>query len=120
MQDDVGGLQIRHDGKWVSVDPVPGTVVVNTGDIVQVWSNDQYTAPLHRVIASRDRDRYSLPYFFNPRYSCNYAPVPGLLSEQEKARYSSINWGHFRRQRQHGDYGNYGEEIQISNYRTSA
>jgi len=117
LQDDVGGLQIRHDGKWIPVDPVPGTVVVNTGDIVQVWSNDQYTAPLHRVVASRGRDRYSLPYFFNPRYSCDYSPVPGLLSEPEKARYSPINWGHFRRERQHGDYGNYGEEIQISDFR---
>jgi isopenicillin N synthase-like dioxygenase len=118
LQDDVAGLQIHLDGKWVPVDPVPGTLVVNTGDIAQVWSNDRYTAPLHRVVASRDRDRFSLPYFFNPRYSCNYAPVPGLLTGQERAHYSPINWGHFRRERQHGDYGDYGQEIQIADFRT--
>jgi isopenicillin N synthase-like dioxygenase len=120
LQDEVAGLQVHHGGEWIPVDPVPGTVVVNTGDIVQVWSNDQYTAPLHRVVASRDRDRYSLPYFFNPRYSANYAPVPGLLSEQSPARYSPINWGHFRKERQHGDYGDFGEEIQISDFRITA
>ncbi|MDX1556601.1 MAG: 2-oxoglutarate and iron-dependent oxygenase domain-containing protein [Xanthomonadales bacterium] len=41
LQDDVPGLQIRLDGQWIPVDPVPGTLVVNTGDIVQVWSNDR-------------------------------------------------------------------------------
>ncbi len=120
LQDEVAGLQIHHGGEWIPVDPIPGTVVVNTGDIVQVWSNDRYTAPLHRVVASRNKDRYSLPYFFNPSYSANYAPVPGLLSESEPARYSPINWGHFRKERQHGDYGDYGQEIQISDFRIPA
>jgi isopenicillin N synthase-like dioxygenase len=119
LQDDVAGLQIHLDGEWIPVDPIPGTLVVNTGDIVQVWSNDRYTAPLHRVIASQDRDRYSLPYFFNPRYSCRYAPLPGLLSEHDPAHYSPIHWGHFRKERQHGDYGDYGQEIQISDFRVS-
>lgn len=117
LQDNVPGLQIRLDGEWVPVDPKPGTLVVNTGDIVQVWSNDRYTAPLHRVVASRERDRYSLPYFFNPRYACNYAPLPGLLDDADPAHYSPINWGHFRKERQHGDYGDYGQEIQISDFR---
>jgi isopenicillin N synthase-like dioxygenase len=117
LQDDVPGLQIYLDGDWLPVDPVPGTLVVNIGDIAQVWSNDRYTAPLHRVVASRDRDRYSLPYFFNPRYSCNYAPIPGLVTGQEPPHYSPINWGRFRRERQLGDYGDYGKEIQIADFR---
>jgi isopenicillin N synthase-like dioxygenase len=119
LQDEVPGLEIRLDGEWVPVEPRPGTLVVNTGDIVQVWSNDRYTAPLHRVVSSRDRDRYSLPFFFNPRYACNYAPLPALLSGADPARYSAINWGHFRKERQHGDYGDYGQEIQISDFRLS-
>jgi len=117
LQDEVPGLQIRLDGDWIPVDPIPGTLVVNIGDIAQVWSNDRYTAPLHRVVASRNRDRYSLPYFFNPRYTCNYAPIQGLLNDQNPPRYSAINWGHFRKERQHGDYGDYGQEIQISDFR---
>ena len=120
LQDEVPGLEIYLDGSWVPVDPIPGTLVVNTGDIVQVWSNDRYKAPLHRVLASRDKDRYSLPYFFNPRYSCRYAPVPGILEKGETPHYRPIHWGHFRKERQHGDYGDYGQEIQIADFRIEA
>ncbi|NND44610.1 MAG: hypothetical protein HKN58_04760 [Xanthomonadales bacterium] len=117
LQDDVGGLEIRADGEWMPVPPVPGTLVVNIGDIVQVWSNDQYQAPLHRVVASRDRDRYSLPFFFNPDYAAHYAPLPEAVAEGDSAHYAPISWSHFRHERQHGDYGDYGEEIQISDFR---
>lgn len=117
LQDQVGGLEIHHGGAWVPVPAVPGTLVVNIGDIVQVWSNDRYHAPLHRVVASARRDRYSLPYFFNPVYATDYAPLPEQTGPDRPARYASINWGHFRRERQHGDYGDYGSEIQISDFR---
>ena len=98
------------------VKPRPHSLVVNIGDIVQVWSNDRYQAPLHRVVASTQRSRYSVPYFFNPAYEANYEPLPEAIGEGETARYSPINWGHFRNQRQHGDYGDYGDEIQVSDY----
>jgi len=117
LQDQVGGLQVFHGGRWIDVDPVPGTLVVNIGDIVQVWSNDRYRAPLHRVVASTSADRYSLPYFFNPVYTATYAPLPQQTGRQRPARYREIHWGHFRFERQHGDYGDYGAEIQIADYR---
>ena len=118
LQDEVGGLQIRQGGEWIDVPPMPGTMVVNIGDIVQVWSNDLYQAPLHRVVASARRDRYSLPYFFNPVYEANYSPLAQQTGPDRPARYGQINWGHFRRERQHGDYGDYGDEIQISDFLT--
>ncbi len=117
LQDGVGGLQVRHQGAWIDVEPVPGTIVVNIGDIVQVWSNDRYPAPLHRVVASTASDRYSLPYFLNPVYEATYAPLPQQIGAGRPARYREIHWGHFRHERQHGDYGDYGAEIQISDYR---
>jgi isopenicillin N synthase-like dioxygenase len=117
LQDEVGGLEILHGDSWWPVPPIPGTLVVNIGDIVQVWSNDQYQAPLHRVVASKTRDRYSLPFFFNPVYEANYAPLPETTGTREPPHYRPINWGHFRHERQHGDYGDYGDEIQISDFR---
>ena len=47
-QDDVASLQVLHDGAWVLVEPSAGALVVNLGDMLQVWSNDRYEAPLHR------------------------------------------------------------------------
>lgn len=117
LQDEVGGLQIHHEGEWIDVPPVTGTLVINIGDIVQVWSNDLYRAPLHRVVASTRHDRYSVPFFLNPVYEADYAPLEGQYGPQRPARYRPINWGEFRYHRQHGDYGDYGEEIQISDFR---
>lgn len=117
LQDEVGGLQIRHGGEWIDVPPVPGTLVINIGDIVQVWSNDRYQAPLHRVVASARQDRFSIPFFLNPVYEAHYAPLDSLLGPSQPPRYRPINWGEFRFQRQHGDYGDFGHEIQVSDFR---
>jgi isopenicillin N synthase-like dioxygenase len=117
LQDQVGGLEVLIGDLWTPVEPKPGTLIVNIGDIVQVWSNDAYRAPLHRVVASASADRYSLPFFFNPSYATTYAPLDGMSANQSQAHYRPINWGNFRKERQHGDYGDYGSEIQISDFR---
>jgi len=36
LQDDIGGLQVVHENKWVNVDPIHGAIVVNIGDLLQV------------------------------------------------------------------------------------
>ena len=46
--------------------PRPGALIVNIGDMVQVWSNGLYPAPVHRVLAMDKRERVSAPYFHNP------------------------------------------------------
>jgi isopenicillin N synthase-like dioxygenase len=53
LQDDQPGLEVRRHGRWHLVQPLDGALVVNIGDIVQVWSNDRYAAALHRVISTR-------------------------------------------------------------------
>ncbi|MDX1412194.1 MAG: 2OG-Fe(II) oxygenase family protein, partial [Nitrospirales bacterium] len=103
-----------------SVEPMAGALVVNIGDIVQVWSNDRYRAPLHRVLPSAARDRYSLPFFLNPSYEAEYSPLPELTNESSPPRYRTINWGEFRWNRQQGDFADYGSENQISDYRIPA
>ena len=120
LQDQVGGLQVRGDDGWVDVTPTPGAIVVNTGDVMQVWSNDRYTAALHRVLPRATQDRYSLPYFFNPSYETDYAPLPGSIGEGEHARYRTINWGRFRQARADGDFADYGSEVQIADFAVSS
>jgi isopenicillin N synthase-like dioxygenase len=117
LHDEVSALEINRDSQWILVEPVIGALVVNIGDIVQVWSNDRYPAPIHRVRASTTRERYSLPFFFNPVYDAVYAPLAALTNEQSPPRYRPIAWGDFRWKRQQGDYADYGSENQISDYR---
>ena len=36
LQDHIGGLQVLHENRWIDVSPVPGALVVNIGDLLQV------------------------------------------------------------------------------------
>ncbi|MEP1124308.1 MAG: 2OG-Fe(II) oxygenase family protein [Ilumatobacter sp.] len=116
LQDEVGGLQVALDDGWIDVEPIPGALVVNTGDMMQVWSNDRYRAAMHRVLPRSGVERSSLPYFFNPSYSTVYSPLPGSIAPGDTAHYRPINWGDFRRARADGDYADIGTEIQISHF----
>ena len=111
LQDGIGGLQVFHAGQWHNVTAVPGAFTINIGDMTQVWSNDLYRAPVHRVLAMDRCERISIPYFYNPSYETVVAPLLG------EPRYAPILWGEFRGRRADGDFADYGTEVQISDYR---
>ncbi len=111
------GLQVLKDGDWRPVDPVPGGLIVNIGDMAQAWSNDAYRAPLHRVLAMETEERLSLAFFFNPSYSAVISPLPATVRGDAPARYRDIPWSEFRRRRADGDFADYGAEVQIGDYR---
>jgi isopenicillin N synthase-like dioxygenase len=115
-QVDEPGLEVFRNGAWHLVALRPDAMVINIGDMVQVWSNDRYRAALHRVRANDTRSRMSAPFFLNPAYAADYAPLPSTVDERHPPRYRSINWGEFRHLRASGDYADQGEEVQISHY----
>lgn len=112
QQDGTTGLQFWKDNQWLTATADPTVLLVNLGDMLQVWTNDEYKAPLHRVLANSKASRLSAPYFLNPSYDCDCMPL-----NSGKPRYRTINWGEFRRRRADGDYADYGSEVQISDYR---
>ncbi len=116
LQDEVGGLQVYKDGNWHDVPSVKGALVINTGDMMQVWSNDVYRAAIHRVLAMDARDRYSIPFFYNPAAGTVVSPLPAVVTEQNPAHYRSIKWSEYRGSRTDGDYADYGTEVQISQF----
>jgi isopenicillin N synthase-like dioxygenase len=117
LQDQVSGLQVYRDGFWYDIPTVEGAMVINTGDMMQVWSNDIYKAAIHRVLAMDTQERYSIPFFFNPASNCKVSPLPSVVDEQNPSRYRAIEWGSFRGKRSDGDYADYGTEVQIAQYR---
>jgi isopenicillin N synthase-like dioxygenase len=116
LQDDEPGLEVYRDGVWHLVEPRRDALVVNIGDIVQVWSNDRYRAALHRVRASAGTERFSAPFFLNPSFEARYEPLPTMIDVEHPARYRAIPWGEFRMRRAAGDYADVGEEVQIHHY----
>ncbi len=117
LQDDVGGLQVHRNDQWHNIPPVMGAFVINTGDMMQVWSNDNYLAPTHRVLAMDNCDRYSIPFFLNPAANASVSPLPSVVSDSRPGAYRPIDWAEFRGKRTDGDYADYGTEVQISQYR---
>ena len=113
---DQPGLEVFHEGEWKLVEPRRDALVINIGDIVQVWSNDLYRAALHRALVRPDVERFTSAFFLNPPYSADYAPLPSVIDAGHPARYRAINWGEFRSRRTAGDYANAGEYAQISQY----
>jgi len=117
LQDKVSGLQVYREGYWHNIQPVPGAMVINIGDMMQVWSNDTYHAAIHRVLAMDSIARYSLPFFFNPSASSQVSPLPTVVNEQRPSHYNTIEWSSYRGLRTDGDFADYGTEVQISQFR---
>jgi isopenicillin N synthase-like dioxygenase len=75
-QDGVEGLQARHrSGDWLDVPAREGTLAVNFGKVLELWSGGQFRATEHRVIGS-GRERRSIPYFHEARADARIAPLP--------------------------------------------
>jgi isopenicillin N synthase-like dioxygenase len=119
LQDQTGGLQTesREEG-WIDVPPSPGTIVVNLGDSLQVWTNDKYRAAVHRVTPMTDSDRYSIPFFLHPSFDAVIEPIPELC--EGAPLYRPFTWREFGIGRANDNYADVGaDDIQISNYRVA-
>ncbi|XP_043696032.1 1-aminocyclopropane-1-carboxylate oxidase homolog 4-like [Telopea speciosissima] len=97
LQDQIGGLQVKHGEHWVNVQPVPGALVINIGDILQVISNDGYRSVEHRVLANHLlQPRISIAIFFNPsKREDLYGPLPELISQDKPALYRPFTLSEF-------------------------
>ena len=76
-QDEVGGLRIqRLNGEWAAVPPIPGTLVVNVGDLLERWSRRRYRSTPHCVVNSSGRERLSLVLAYDPDFETLVDPCP--------------------------------------------
>ncbi|BCJ55987.1 hypothetical protein Asp14428_74620 [Actinoplanes sp. NBRC 14428] len=83
VRDDNGGLQVAvRDGHFVEVPVLPGAFVVNLGELLEVATRGYVRATLHRVVRPAPGvDRYSIPFFYNPRLDATMQPLPSPYVE---------------------------------------
>ncbi|XP_010538868.1 PREDICTED: protein DMR6-LIKE OXYGENASE 2-like [Tarenaya hassleriana] len=95
LQDDVSGLQVFRNGKWVSVHPVPNTFIVNIGDQMQVISNDKYKSVLHRAVVNSEKERISIPTFYCPSPDAVVGPADELITDLSPSVYRSFSYSEY-------------------------
>jgi isopenicillin N synthase-like dioxygenase len=87
---DVPGLAVRlPSGKWFPPPIIPGTFLINLGNIMRRWSNDRFLSTPHGVLNESGIDRYSIAYFHSPNPDSVIEPVPTCTGSDNPPRYPS-------------------------------
>ncbi|CAI9272165.1 unnamed protein product [Lactuca saligna] len=98
IQDDdvVGGLEVmKNSGEFIAVDPLPGTLFVNLGDMATVWSNRRFCNVKHRVQCKEAKIRFSIASFLSgPREAVE--PPPELVDDEHPRVYVATTYEEYR------------------------
>lgn len=74
--DPVGGLEVMlRDGTWITAECPPDAMVVNVGDMLELWSGGRLVSTPHRVFNKSGGARQSFPFFYKPRWDVMIEPL---------------------------------------------
>ncbi|GLT91541.1 hypothetical protein SLE2022_094240 [Rubroshorea leprosula] len=98
LQDNTGGLQVLHQNQWQDLPCVPGSLVINNGDLMQLITNGKFKAARHRVVAKIIGPRISSAFFFHPAIAMQhtlYGPLEELVSEENPPIYKPTSFSEY-------------------------
>ncbi|KAL0442577.1 UNVERIFIED_CONTAM: protein SRG1 [Sesamum latifolium] len=78
----VDGFQVKKDGVWLPVSPLPHAFLVNIGDVTEILSNGLYKSIEHRATVNSEKERITIAMFFNPKLKAEIGPSRSLLLKQ--------------------------------------
>uniref|UniRef100_A0A7N0ZY16 Fe2OG dioxygenase domain-containing protein n=1 Tax=Kalanchoe fedtschenkoi TaxID=63787 RepID=A0A7N0ZY16_KALFE len=87
---DKEGLEIRKDGKWVPITPIPNALVVNIGDVLEIVTNGVYRSIEHRGVVNSEKERLSLATFIFPRLDAEISPASRTVTSENPAKFRKI------------------------------
>ncbi|HEY1794491.1 MAG TPA: 2-oxoglutarate and iron-dependent oxygenase domain-containing protein [Stellaceae bacterium] len=85
---EVPGLAVRlASGEWFAPPIIPGTFLINLGNIMRRWSNNRFLSTPHGVLNESGADRYSIAYFHSPNPAATIECLPSCTSADNPAKY---------------------------------
>ncbi|KAL0763180.1 hypothetical protein Bca101_079331 [Brassica carinata] len=92
---EVEGLQIKRDGKWVTVKPLPNAFIVNIGDMLEIITNGTYKSTEHRGVVNSEKERLSVAMFHNAAMGKEIGPLRSFVERQKAALFKSVTTEEF-------------------------
>ncbi|KAI7736963.1 hypothetical protein M8C21_003640 [Ambrosia artemisiifolia] len=87
---EVHGLQIRKDGIWFPIIPLPNAFVVNIGEILEIVTNGQYKSIEHRATVNSKTERLSIATFISPNMDGEIGPAPSLVTPETPPKFTRV------------------------------
>jgi isopenicillin N synthase-like dioxygenase len=92
-QNEIPGLAIRlPNGRWIDAPAMPGSFLVNGGDLLRRWTNDRFLATPHRVTNRSGQERYAIPFFVDCDYDHVMTCLPTCQDADHPALYPPITY----------------------------
>ncbi|MBA0872539.1 hypothetical protein Goshw_015801 [Gossypium schwendimanii] len=90
--------QIKHNNEWVPVNPIPDALVVNVGDVFEIWSNGKYKSVEHRAVANYNKARISYASFLFPHDEVEIGPLSHMVDSKTKQQlFKKVRYGEYLR-----------------------
>ncbi|KAI3956797.1 hypothetical protein MKX01_027982 [Papaver californicum] len=91
LDPEVQGLQVLKDDQWINVSCMPGALLINVADQVEIMSNGIFKSPIHRVVTNKERERLSLAMFYGAKFDKEIEPTAGLINESNPRMFRKVN-----------------------------
>ncbi|PRQ18397.1 putative flavanone 3-dioxygenase [Rosa chinensis] len=93
IQNEMNGLQVEHNGKWLTVNGPPNGFFVNLADQMQILTNGKYKSVMHRATVNNKATRISIAIPHGPSIDTIIAPAPELCEREGQApKYHAMNY----------------------------
>ena len=98
------GLQVLNkNNEWIGITAIPGSLVVNVGDMLQRLTNGVMKSTTHRVVnPPREKwgtSRYSIPFFLHPVGKMPLNALSNCISDERTKAFEDITAGNYLEQR---------------------
>jgi isopenicillin N synthase-like dioxygenase len=92
----IQGLQVRlTDGQWIDAPAVPGSFVVNSGNMLRRWSNNRCMSTPHQVVNHSPEERYALPFFLDCNRDWLMDCLPSCTSPDNPFQYEPMTYNDY-------------------------